>query len=385
MATSRTRRFFRWLYRNRSISSTPEGTRFVLLALAIGLAAVNTGNNLLYLLLAMMLSLIVLSGILSEQCLKRLAIHRRFQAHIFAGRPTTGYFSITNQKIRVPSFSLQVMDVVGDQAMNRGVHVLNLAPGASTLQAYRVLFPRRGRHGIQGVKLLTRFPFSLFIKGLTLPLPSEVVVYPAIKPLPSFVHEQLEALGHDQPVSKRGRGGDLYNLRLYQSGDDSRSIHWKTTARTTVLTVRETEAEDQRRVSVALPTVVPPSSEVGGAADPEVQEDFEKAVELTASVAAHFQERGFAVRAVIGDQEIPEGTGEDHLYRILRVLGLCQPISPPDPQPTRETFRRLLGGTSEAGFIVLVLPWDELSLASCCAGAGRIFRISEFKEAIHGR
>ncbi len=384
MPTSHIRRFFRWLYRNRSLSLTPEGTRFVLLALAIGLAAVNTGNNLLYLLLAMMLSLIVLSGILSEQCLKHLAVQRCFRTHIFAGRPTTAYFSITNQKTRVPCYSVHVMDLVDDRPVDRGVHVPHLAPRASTLQAYRILFPRRGRNGFQGIKLTTRFPFSLFIKGLAIPLHSEVVVYPAIKPLPGFVHDELEAVGHDEPIARRGRGGDLYNLRLYRAGDDSRNLHWKTTARTNVLTVRETEAEDQRHVTVALPTAMPPSTDITEAAGPPVHEGFEQAVELAASVSAHFQERGFAVRAVVGDQEIPEGSGEDHLCRILRVLGLCEPTTPRDPQATRETFRHLLRRTSESAVCVLVLPWEDPPLEGDCPGVSRTFRAFALKEPPHG-
>ncbi|TLY20952.1 MAG: hypothetical protein E6K66_09515, partial [Nitrospirae bacterium] len=60
--------FVRGMSRWRSIRLTSEGTRFLLFTFGIGLAAINTGNNLFYLLLAMMLSLIVISGLLSEHC-----------------------------------------------------------------------------------------------------------------------------------------------------------------------------------------------------------------------------------------------------------------------------------------------------------------------------
>src|SRR2546426_12793719 len=84
MRFERIREFFRWFYRYRSLRLTPERVRFLLLTLAVGVAALNTGNNLLYLLLAMMLSLIVMSGILSEQCLRHLVIRRRIPEHVFA-------------------------------------------------------------------------------------------------------------------------------------------------------------------------------------------------------------------------------------------------------------------------------------------------------------
>ena len=64
--------FFRRLSRYRSLDLTPEGIRFLLLTLGVGAGAVNTGYNLLYLFFAMMLSLIIISGILSEQCFEGL-------------------------------------------------------------------------------------------------------------------------------------------------------------------------------------------------------------------------------------------------------------------------------------------------------------------------
>lgn len=380
MRVSPIRRFFRWLYRNRSISLTPEGTRFVLLAGAIGLAAINTGNNLLYLLLAMMLSLIVLSGILSEQCLRRLYIQRRLPEHIFAGFPGTAYFSIANRKSRLPSFSIHVLDLIDEQPIDRGVHVLHLAPESSTLRSYPLLVPRRGPFRMHGIKVLTRFPFSLFVKGLALPLPSEAIAYPPIKPLPGEVSDQIEGLGQDNPVPKRGPGVDLYNLRLYQPGDDSRAIHWRTTAKTSLLIVRETQAEDQRHITLAFPTALPPAWAASGL-PAEMARSFETGVELTASLAAHFQEQGFAIRAVVGDQEVPGATGDEQLFRILKILALCQPVPDPQPGSGLEAFKDLLAHTPAHEMVLLVLPWEDARLADCTAGVEAVFRTHDIEAA----
>ena len=179
-----------------------------------------------------------------------------------------------------------------------------------------MLFTRRGRHRIEGIKLQTRFPFGLFIKGANLFLSSDVVVYPEIRPLPESLVHDLTVLGHDQAVSKRGPGTGLYNLREYQHGDDSRTIHWKTTARQSRLIVRETETEDLRQVTLALPTAVPEDRSL---------EFFEQAVSLTASLAVFFQQQGFALRLLVGEREIPHGAGEPHLHRMLHELALCEP------------------------------------------------------------
>ena len=60
----------RWIRPPRRLSFTREGKYFVGITLGVGFAAINTGNNLLYLLLGMMLSLIIASGIMSEMSLR---------------------------------------------------------------------------------------------------------------------------------------------------------------------------------------------------------------------------------------------------------------------------------------------------------------------------
>src|SRR6476659_11460848 len=106
------RKVFRRLFRYRSIRLTPDGVRFVLLAVGIGIASVNTGNNLLYLLFAMMLSLIVISGVLSERCFKQVHVSRRLPPALFANQPASAAFVVTNRSPRSPVFSLRIMDLI---------------------------------------------------------------------------------------------------------------------------------------------------------------------------------------------------------------------------------------------------------------------------------
>ena len=111
--------FVRGMSRWRSIRLTSEGTRFLLFTFGIGLAAINTGNNLFYLLLAMMLSLIVISGLLSEHCLRRLEFRRHVPDLIMANEPTTLTLSVANRNRHLPSFSLRLLDVVEGQDVAR--------------------------------------------------------------------------------------------------------------------------------------------------------------------------------------------------------------------------------------------------------------------------
>ena len=359
--------FVRWFYRYRSIRLTPEGTKLILFTFAVGLAAINTGNNLLYLLLAMLLSLIIISGLLSEQSLKRLDVRRHLPDYLFANQPTTVSVSIANRKLRIPSFSLRVMDVVQGAAVDRGLRLLHLPPRASVLLSYPLLVAKRGYYRIQGIKLLTRFPFGLFIKAATLPLESEVVVCPELRPLPDALVHELTTQGQDQAVSRRGQGVSLYNLRLYLPGDDSRAIHWMTTARQSKLIVRETEAEDQRRVTIALSTAIPCNH----------HQDFERAVILAASLIAFFHEQSYALRALVGDLEIPYGIGEAHFYSILRTLALCEPIQVVESAPVSNLSKILGDGSEGLESILLVLPWPDPHLTAACPGVSRVVLASE--------
>jgi uncharacterized protein (DUF58 family) len=369
MSFDRVRSSLQWFYNYRSIRLTPDGTRFVLLSLAVGVAAINTGNNLLYLLLAMMLSLIVISGMLSEQCLKQLDIRRRTPEHLFANRPATAGIVLTNRKRRFPTFSLRVMDVLGKAPVDRGIHVLHLAPGASVLRTYPLLVPRRGIHRLDGVKLLTPFPFGLFMKAATLPLRAELIVYPELASLPDIYVRELVARGHEHAIPQRGPGAALYNLRSYQAGDDSRAIHWKTSARQGRLTVKETEAEDLHRVTILLPTEFP-----GAILSPEHRQDqdhkFERAVSHAAAVVTVFHERGYGVRLILGAIEIPYGSGAAHYDRLLRELALCRwtQVGPDASLP--ELFRRF--ERSLDGYALLVLPWNDRRLSRLTPLVSRI-------------
>ena len=316
------RKVFRRLFRYRSIRLTPDGVRFVLLAVGIGVASINTGNNLLYLLFAMMLSLIVISGILSERCFKQLQITRHLPPAIFANQAATAAFIIANRSPRFPIFSVRAMDVVGDEVVERGVHLLQVSPASTTIQSYPLLVPRRGLYRLDGIKLLTRFPFGLFVKSATIPVVAQILVYPEVRALASMLCDDLAILGHEQALAQRGQGTALHNLRLYQPGDDSRSIHWRTTARKSLLIVRETEAEDLRRVAIVLQTFHPESSRMLDA-----PENFEKAVILAASLAVFFTERGYEIRLVAGEQEITYEAGESHLLRMLALLAMCRPCA----------------------------------------------------------
>jgi uncharacterized protein (DUF58 family) len=337
---------FRRLSCRRSTRLTPEGTRFLLFALAVGIAAINTGNNLFYLLLAMMLSVIMLSGLLSELCLRGLVFRRHVPDYIFANEPVRVSITISNQKAYLPSFSLRIFDVVNGQEIDREAHIAQLGPQASILATYMIQAARRGRYCLQGVRAVTPFPFGLFQKKALYPDETTIVVCPELIPLPSPILQNLTALGQNQTLMRRGPGMALYNLREYRPGDDSRAIHWMTTARTSKLMLKETEAEDQRAVTLLLSTMAPAADDAA----------FEQAVSVTAALATFFYDRGYVLRAVIGEEEIPAAIGTEQYVRILRALAFCE-RQDPGISPSNQIRPCFSSEVADPGIVLAVLPW----------------------------
>lgn len=352
----------------RSIRLTPEGVRFLLFTLGIGIAAINTGNNLFYLLLAMMLSLIVISGLMSEYSLRRLEFRRHAPDLITAHEPTTVSLSVTNRNRHIPSFSLHLFDVVDGNDIDRGLWIRHLPPRRSVLLSYSLVASKRGWLKLDGLRAQTLFPFGLFLKRALYSLPSQLLVGPQIKPMAVRFVDELVSQGQGQSFPRRGHGTELHNLRLYQPGDDSRTIHWMSTARTSQLIVRETEIEDQRRLTVVLSTVAP-----------DHRDDlFERVVTLVASLLWELSQRSYAVRLVVGMTDSGFGSGSMHFETILRLLALCKRQNPNDKK-TPFYFH-----DGEGGYLVAVVPWADPMALAPWADADRLLDEAQLEELTHG-
>jgi len=359
--------------RRRSIRLTSDGTRFLLFTFGIGLAAINTGNNLFYLLLAMMLSLIVISGLLSEHCLRRLEFRRHVPDLIMANEPTTLTLSVTNRNRHLPSFSLRLSDVVEGQDVDRGLAIHLLPPQSSVLLTYPLLATKRGWIRFEGIGAQTRFPFGLFLKKGRYSTEAHLLVSPPIKPLRLRFVDELVSEGQGQSLPRRGQGIQLYNLRLYQPGDDSRAIHWMTTARTAQLIVRETEAEDQRRITVVLSTVAPDQHE----------SLFERSVTFVASLLWQLTERAYPVRLIIGTEDSGLGSGSSHLLAMLRLLALCERQRPEAGEVSQNTELPQLPHEGERGYTVGVIPWADPAATLYMEQADRILHAKQLEELTH--
>jgi uncharacterized protein (DUF58 family) len=341
----------RWIGQRMEYRISREGWIYILGIFMVAIAALNTGNNLLFLILASLIAIILMSGILSSITLSGMEMRLELPEHIFAGQPVRSLVELHNQKLTLPSFSLRVEAVRGkgssEAAMLETPVYFPYIPKHDRVQQHvPMTFPRRGIYRQDAFRIVTRFPFGFLQKARRIDLKSEALVYPSVEPSKDFFEILPGMQGALESLAKGG-GQDLYALRDYLPRDSSRHVHWKASARLGSLMVREFTREEDCRVILVLD----PHISVGLAAK-EADARFERAVTMCAALAWHFYERNATMQFRTAGFETPLVEADDIIFDILRHLATAKPL-PPDPR------RALLSGLADRPEIFRVIVTSE--------------------------
>ena len=318
----------RWLAYQVDYRLTREGVVYLAAVFILILAAVNTGNNLLFMILACSLAGILISGVLSRMVLSGVELKFDLPEHIFAEQPVLAEIELRNEKQIWPSFSLRV---VGEnkkgqtQILTTPVFFPYIPRQAAARQKVELRFPRRGVYRQDAFGIRTRFPFGFFEKMRHVDSSLEMIVYPRIEPADQLC-EVLPLLSGEMASYFRGRGHELHSLRKYLPTDSARFVDWKTSAKTSQLMVREFAREDERRVMLVLdPFIGPSRAELGRLAEAEHTERFERAVSLAASIAWHFHEINSVIQFRTDHFVTPMAPAGEIIYDALRELARIEP------------------------------------------------------------
>src|ERR1043166_1366239 len=90
---------------------TRVGIIYMVGVVLIAIAALNTGNNLLYIIVATLLGAILISGIASAVVLRALDLDVGLPEHVFAGQPVAGKAMVHNTRKWLPSFSVSLVPI----------------------------------------------------------------------------------------------------------------------------------------------------------------------------------------------------------------------------------------------------------------------------------
>jgi len=325
----------RWIGYSTQFRITLEGWIYLGGLIVVALAALNTGNNLLFLILASLIALLLMSGILSSITLAGIGLRLVLPEHIFAGQPVRAMVELENEKLTLPSFSLRVEAAKTKNAqpaalLDTPVYFPYLPKHDRVQQTIPVTFPRRGVYRQEAFRIVTRFPFGFLRKARQLHLKTEALVYPSVEPSAEYMEILTGVQGALESLTK-GPGQDLYALRGYVPTDSARHVHWKASARSGSLMVREFTRENDCRILLVLDPHLPEeefSRLKQGVSS--TSEHFERTITICASLAWHFYESNSLLEFRSAGVETPLAPADELIFTILEHLAIAQPL-PPDP------------------------------------------------------
>lgn len=303
---------------------TRFGWFYVIFTIAIGAAAINTGNNLLYLTLGILLSFIIISGILSDSALWGLRIELQAPRDLFAKRSSSwdarvqkGWFPGALVEIRLDWRTLA----------SQSFWVPWLSSKARISLPLEVTPPRRGWLELTQVRFSSAFPFGLFEKSHRRPERRRWLVFPSIETvdLDSLLGPARDAARHHQPTV--GSGTIPWRLRDYQPGDPARWVDWKTSARRQRLLVKEFE-QDHAPGQWLVVREWPKGSEA----------EREELLSFIASIVWSARRSDRSIGLTTPDAYFPPAQGLAHYRRLWRYLALVHPV-PGGPNERKITDR----------------------------------------------
>lgn len=340
---------------NRLLGSlTPRGRWLAALGLALIVVAFGLGDRDLARLAVLVLLLPLLAGWAVAR--SRTTLHSQrwlTSARVAAGESVTVRIQLSNGS-RVPTGVLLAEDVLPPTLGARARFVVDrLGAQAGVEVHYPLRCERRGRYRLGPVAVRLRDPFGLAELGKSFADVDELVVTPAVHPLPLVrLGGEWAGLGESTRRSVATAGEDDASVREYRLGDDLRRVHWRSTARRGELMVRREEQPWESRAVLLLDTRATAHTGEGPTSS------LEWAVSAVASVGVHLDREGFALRLVFdtGTSVEAAATAGPFTDAMLDTLATCAVSRSGSLRPGLATIRQ--GGGE--GLLVAVVADPDL-------------------------
>jgi len=245
------------------------GSAFIMVALLVGLAAVSSEANMLYVCFGLCLGAMIVSGMFSTRAISGLVVVREFPQAVCAGTPFVIRYHLQNTKRHSRCYSVRVREHLppGTPGVVADGFVVRIDPRETVTVAAPAVGRQRGHLPLSRITVATRFPFGMFTKFARADAAGTIYVFPT----PGRIREPLLPLGTTQPhMSQRSRHpigmmkDEFYGIREYRHGDHPKLIHWRRSARTGELLVRELKDDPRSQVLVVLVPHLPDAGHAAG-------------------------------------------------------------------------------------------------------------------------
>ncbi len=245
---------------------TKAGVGFIVAGGLIYIVASQTQIGWLYLIDAIIWSLLVLSAILPWYSLKSLQVeHQVLLLASSLGQPPLGgpledetvevRFKVTNNGHLAKHFIKVLTDCPFEQPeeQHRAFLLTSLNPRSTTVFSYTATCYRRGHYTSSSATLQSSGPLGLIVRRRTFDLSLNLTVYPTyyrMEGLP-IAETAWAEWGH---AVRTSAAAEFYGSKEYQHGDPLKHIHWRNTARLGHFMLKEFEQASQGSVTVAFET-----------------------------------------------------------------------------------------------------------------------------------
>lgn len=338
---------------------------WALLAAGVGLVAAGRffGVLDLYLLAGTALVAVAAAAVLTLVRRLELSVTREASpVRLRAGSPARIDLTITNHSRRSTPV-LRLHDRVG----GLGGAVLQLAPigpGGSTRVSYRLPTQRRGPLPVGPLELDFGDPLGLTTSGVEASSRTELLVYPRLIELTPLRAGSGAAARSERHVSRAlaPAGEEFYALRPYVIGDELKRVHWRNSARTDDLVVRQEERPRQGQVVVILDVRTESYDDAG----------FERAVSAAASALHAAMAGGDVVRFLTSN-----GVDSGPLRTRSQLDAVEEQLARTTATPLASVLRTIDDAVraSTGGTLVVVTGVAAGDLAAATAKAGRTFGV----------
>ncbi|GAA4958382.1 hypothetical protein GCM10023205_21260 [Yinghuangia aomiensis] len=249
------------------------------------------------------------------------------------------------------------------------VSVADAAPHAAAVTRYPLPTGRRGRLAVGPLHAVRADPAGLARRARRCADDTAVLVRPRVHPLPLLASGRAHHIEGPNSASADGGSQTFHTLRAYVMGDDLRRIHWRSTARTGELMVRQMVDVSMPRTTVVLDT--------RGAAYPGLPERaadaFELAVEAAASVCCAALLHRFPLRLLteggIALADSARGSAGDELLDVLALVAVSEGTSVAD------VFDELDRSRADGTLVVVTGTGDTAGFGGLAKVSGRFERV----------
>jgi uncharacterized protein (DUF58 family) len=269
-------------------------TRVGVIYIAVWLVLLTLGLqqqiNLILLVAGLAAGPVPVSFVISAAMLRKLRVTRRVPPFTFSGDPLHLDYTLENDRRWSSALALFIEDdvvpadrsVSGSSSPAPRVFFARVPGGGRDRVRWQGVSPKRGKYRLRTLELVTRSPFGLLERRVTLNEPDEMIVYPAVGQLTRRWHQlqrQAAETRRGQRHDRSSQQQEYHGLRDYRPGDSPRWIHWRTSARLGQPMVKEFEQQNEQDLAILIDPWLPRSK-----VTPEQRETLEQAVQFAATV-----------------------------------------------------------------------------------------------------